>query len=226
MRLTGSGGGHVEVVGGPAAGEGHVEEPAVLTAREDGVGGVDGDALGAVDGGGVAELEVAAREVVAGQVDGPPQLLVPEPGGSIGVDLLDGPPVSVLDPVGGTEPDGAQVPAGDDGVAGARCGRRPAARAPVRLAGRRGAVASRWARARMFNSATSSRVGASRMVSRPASRSLTQASKARSAALGRRRCGPGPGRGRRPSGGGVARADREGGCGLGCCRGTGEPRSG
>ena len=64
----------VEVVGVAAAGGGHVELGAVLLAGEDGVRGVDGDALGAVDGGGVAELHVPVGDVVGGQADRAAQL--------------------------------------------------------------------------------------------------------------------------------------------------------
>ena len=55
-------GGHqVDVVGGAAAGERHVQLLAGLRPGDDGVAGVGGDTLTAVHGGGVAELDVRAR---------------------------------------------------------------------------------------------------------------------------------------------------------------------
>ena len=99
VRVAVGGGDEVEVVAGAAAGEGDVEQRAVLGAGEDGVGGVDGHALGAVDGGGVAELDVLAC-VAGGQAQGAVQVEVPGVDGAVAVDLGDAPPVAVLDPVG------------------------------------------------------------------------------------------------------------------------------
>ena len=64
------------VIGGLAAGEGHVRALTGRGAVHDGVRGIDGNALGAVDGGRVSELhvlfDVARRQgqrVSAGRVD-------------------------------------------------------------------------------------------------------------------------------------------------------------
>ena len=70
------------MVGGAAAGERDVEQVAVLVAGEDDVAGVGGDALGAVDGGGVAELDVPGGDVVGGQGDGLAELVVDARSGS------------------------------------------------------------------------------------------------------------------------------------------------
>ena len=59
----------VEVVGVPAAGEHRVELLPGLLPGDQAVHGVGGDALGGVDGGGVAELGRGA-DVVGGQPDG------------------------------------------------------------------------------------------------------------------------------------------------------------
>src|SRR4051794_24634965 len=108
------------------------------------------------------------------------------------VDRGDGPPVTVLHPVGGAEREGALVAAG-----GQRASRRggqgvaqgePPAHLP-RLSGPAGRAgggilrpppvagggAAGGARARTFSSAASSRVGASMRASRPAARSVAQA---------------------------------------------------
>ena len=53
--------GHVEVVAAAAARGSDVQESPVFFAGQDGVRGVDGDALGAMDGGRVSELHVLAH---------------------------------------------------------------------------------------------------------------------------------------------------------------------
>ena len=91
----------VEVVGDAAAGQHRVQLLPGLLAGGQAVHGVGGDALGGVDGGGVAELGRRLRRSrraagrcgrcgVCRTVRSPPS-----------VDLEDGPPVAVLDPVGG-----------------------------------------------------------------------------------------------------------------------------
>ena len=67
----------VEVVGGPAAGEHGVQLLAGLLPGEQAVHGVGGDALGGVDGGGVAETGRGA-DVVGGQPDGEVAAVVPD----------------------------------------------------------------------------------------------------------------------------------------------------
>ena len=82
-------------------------------------------------------------------------------------DVQDGPAVAVLDPVGGAEAQPAVVGAGDDQVPD--LGVFPSARrtSACRLACR----SRRWVWARWLSWATSSRVGASMIASRPAARS-------------------------------------------------------
>ena len=64
--------------------------------------GAGGDALRAVDSGGVAELD-RLGDVVGGQSDGLAELVVDHAQGAVGVDLLDVPAVAVLDPVGAAD---------------------------------------------------------------------------------------------------------------------------
>ena len=80
------------------------------------VHGVGRDALGAVDGGGVAEPGGAA-DVVGGEPDGEPAAVVPDGQAAVLADVGDGPAVAVLDPVGGGESEAAVVAAGDDHIA-------------------------------------------------------------------------------------------------------------
>ena len=58
VRVAVAGGGEIEMVGVAAAGQRHIEQLAGFLAGRDGVTGVGGDALGAVHGGGVAELDM------------------------------------------------------------------------------------------------------------------------------------------------------------------------
>ena len=80
------------------------------------VAGIDRDALGAVDCRGVAELGGAA-DILGGQGDHPlvTQMLDGDRPGVVDVDHL--PPVTVLDPVGGTDPQPSIVGSGDHLVA-------------------------------------------------------------------------------------------------------------
>ena len=103
----------VEVVGVPAAGERDVEQLPGFAAGQDGVAGVDGLALGGVDGAGVAELDVLG-DVVGGQGDAPAGLRVPDVECAVGTDRGDGPAVAVGDPVGGRQREATVVAAGDD----------------------------------------------------------------------------------------------------------------
>ena len=77
---------------------------------------VGGDALGGVDGGGVAETGRGA-DVVGGQPDGAVTAVVPHGQVAASADLGDGPAVAVLDPVGWREAESAVVAAGDDHIA-------------------------------------------------------------------------------------------------------------
>jgi len=110
------GGGEVQVVGVAAAGEGDVQLLAGLVAGAHGVAGVGGDTLCAVHGGGVAELDVRG-DVVDGEGDPTAGVGVDDVEAAIVVDGADGPPVTVLDPVGCGRPQLPVVAAGDDEVA-------------------------------------------------------------------------------------------------------------
>ena len=106
----------VEVVGGPAAGEHGVQLLPGLQPGDQAVHGVGGDTLGGMDGGGVAEtgrgLDVAGRQPDGAVAGGVPRGQV-----ALLTDMGDGPPVTVLDPVGGREAESTIVGAADDHVA-------------------------------------------------------------------------------------------------------------
>ena len=106
----------VEVVGVPAAGEHGVQLLPGLLPGQQAVHGVGGDALGGVDGGGIAETG-RGRDVVGGQPDGEVAAGVPHGQVAVAADVGDGPAVAVLDPVGGGEAEPAVVAAGDDHIA-------------------------------------------------------------------------------------------------------------
>ena len=108
----------VDVVGRSAAGEHRVELLARLGAGGQAVHGVGGDALGGVHGAGVAELG-GGLDVVGGQADGAAVLGVLHGQVAAVVERQDGPPVAVLDPVGGRGAQPAVVGAGDDQLADA-----------------------------------------------------------------------------------------------------------
>ena len=108
----------VEVVGVPAAGEHGVQLLPGLLPGQQAVHGVGGDALGGVDGGGVAETG-RGLHVVGGQPDGQPAAVVPDREVTAPADVGDGPAVAVLDPVGGGEAESAVVGAGDDHISDA-----------------------------------------------------------------------------------------------------------
>ena len=101
----------VEVVGVPAAGEHRVQLLPRLLPGQQAVHGVGGDALGAVDGGGVAEAG-RGRDVIRGELALELAAAVPDGELTAAVDVGDGPAVAVLDPVGGRESESAVVACG------------------------------------------------------------------------------------------------------------------
>jgi hypothetical protein len=92
----------VEVVGDPAAGEHGVELLAGFLPGSEAVHGVGGDALGGVDGAGIAETSRVAH-IVGGEPDHDVAAGVPHGQVALLADMSDGPPVAVFDPVGGGE---------------------------------------------------------------------------------------------------------------------------
>src|SRR5215207_4377692 len=137
----------VEVVGSPAAADHGVELFAGHQLVDEAVGGVGGNALGGVDGGGVAERD-RLPYVVTGQGHGFAGAAVGRFDAAVGREGGDDPSVAVADPVpaGG---EAAVVPAGDDQVADAA--RFPSATSTSCIGCW---PASRWARARWLRSAT------------------------------------------------------------------------
>jgi hypothetical protein len=109
----------VEVVGVPAAGEHGVQLLPGFLPGQQAVHCVGGDALGGVDGGGIAETSRAA-DVVGGQPDGALTLVVPDSQTTASTGMGDGPPVAVLDPVRGSESKPAVVGPGDDHISDTR----------------------------------------------------------------------------------------------------------
>ena len=105
----------VEVVGVPAAGEHGVQLLPGLLPGQQAVHGVGGDALGSVDGGGVAESGRRSN-IVGGQPDGEVAAGVPHGQVTLLADAGDGPTVAVFDPIGGGEAESAVVAAGDDHI--------------------------------------------------------------------------------------------------------------
>ena len=101
----------VEVVGVPAAGQHRIELLPRLLPGEQAVHGVGRDALGGMDGGGVAETG-GRPDIVGGQSDGELTPRMADGEVTARADVGDGPPVAVLDPVGG----------GRGGVGGRWCG--------------------------------------------------------------------------------------------------------
>lgn len=86
----------------PAAGDRYVEQLPGFSSAQDSVAGVDGLPLRAVEGGGVAELDVFAG-VVGRQRDPPVRAGMPHVQRSVGPDRGDGPPFAVRDEVGDRE---------------------------------------------------------------------------------------------------------------------------
>ena len=142
----------VDVVLGAAAGEHRVELLAGFLAGGEAVHGVGGDALGGVDGGGVAQLG-GGLDVGSWEADGAAVLGVlhgqPAPICWV-VQGQDGPAVAVLDPVGRRGPQPAVVGSGDDQLPdrGLVAVREPPRRHEIsgtgRGARRRGVVVRRW----------------------------------------------------------------------------------
>ncbi len=102
----------------PAAGEHGVGLLAGFGAGEQAVDGVGGDPLGGVDGRGVPEVDLLS-DIVGGQGDVPSGLSVPGLEAAAQGGAGDGPPVAVLDPVVGCDPQEPVVLPGDDRVADA-----------------------------------------------------------------------------------------------------------
>ena len=90
---------------------------------DDDVRGVDGQALGAVGGDGVAEVDVLG-DVVGGQHDAGPESSAGAAhlDGPVAADVDDRPAVAVADPAAAPGAQRAVVAAGDDEVAGAGAG--------------------------------------------------------------------------------------------------------
>src|SRR5215207_1569462 len=84
----------VKVVGGPATADHRVELFAGHQLVDESVGGVGGDALGGVNGGGVAELD-GLPHVVTGEGDGFAGAQVVRSEFAVGGESSDGPPVAV-----------------------------------------------------------------------------------------------------------------------------------
>jgi hypothetical protein len=105
----------VKVVGGPTAGEHCVQLLSGLLPGREAVNGVSGDALGGMDGGGIARLvEVRTKSIGSRTVSWlwlcrDREVTAPAYAG-------DGPPVTVLDPVGRGESESAVVGPGDDHI--------------------------------------------------------------------------------------------------------------
>ena len=156
----------VEVVGVPAAGEHGVQLLPGLAAGGEAVHGVGGDALGGVDGGGVAEIGRAC-DVVGWQPDGQLAAVCRTVRSPRRPMCGDGPPVAVLDPVGRGESQPAVVAAGDDHIPDA--GLVPVGQ--THLGCRAVGVIKTMRPGRLVESATRSRVGASMSASSPAARS-------------------------------------------------------
>ena len=172
--VAGVGFADVGVVAGLAAGHGDVEEFAGEPAfADEGVAGVDGDSLGAVGGGGVAELG-GLGEIAGAQDDACAGVLAGACDGSVRVGRVgDGDEGAVADEVAGVVEEVAVVAPGQDGVAAA--GVEPVAEATVASASTR--PVSTWsAWARSLSRATVSLSGAIRMDVRPVRMSASQRS--------------------------------------------------
>ena len=119
VRVAVADDGDVDVVGDGAAGEHRVELLAGLGPGGQGVRGVDGDALGAVHGAGVAELG-GGGDVGGGEGDVPVGAGVLGDQGPVRAGVQDGPAVAVLDPVVRAEAQAPVVGAGGDPLPGVR----------------------------------------------------------------------------------------------------------
>src|SRR6188472_318200 len=108
--------GDVDVIGGPATADRRVQLLPGHQLVDEAVGGVRGDPLGGVDGGGVAELD-RLPHIRAGQGDGLAGAAVDGADPAVRGEAGDGPAVTVADPPGAAGHP-AVVAAGDDQVAG------------------------------------------------------------------------------------------------------------
>ena len=106
----------VKVVRGSATGEHRIQLLPGFVSGEQAVHGVGGDALGGVDGGGVAETGGGA-DVVGWQPDCAVASVVSHGQVAALADMGDSPTVAVFDPVGCGEAKSAVVAAGDDHIA-------------------------------------------------------------------------------------------------------------
>jgi hypothetical protein len=106
----------VQVIRGLSAGEHRVQLLPGLLSCGQAMHGVGGDALGAVDGGGVAKAG-RGLNVVGGEPCGEVAVAVSDGQVAAATYSSDGPAVSILDPVVGHEAESPVVGAGDDHVA-------------------------------------------------------------------------------------------------------------
>jgi hypothetical protein len=90
------------MISGPAAGEHGVHLLSGFPPSDETVHGLGGDALGTVDGGGVAETG-RGTHIVNRQADAQLAAVAPDGEVTAPADAGDGPAVAVLDPVGGGE---------------------------------------------------------------------------------------------------------------------------
>lgn len=106
-------GGEVNMIAGPTAGHRDGEQLPRFPCRDDGVGGVGGDPLRSVDGGGVAELDVIT-DVLGGQDDlaSGRQMRDSERAGP--ANTVDAPAVAVLHPISAADGQLAIVASADD----------------------------------------------------------------------------------------------------------------
>jgi hypothetical protein len=108
----------VEVVGVPAAGKHRVQLLPGFLPGQHTVHGVAGNALGGMDGAGVAETGRGAH-IVDRQPDGGVAAVVPDREVTAPADTGDGPTVAVLNPVGRSESESAVIGPGDDHISDA-----------------------------------------------------------------------------------------------------------
>ena len=105
----------VEVVGDPSPGEHRVQLLSGLLPGGEAVHRVGRYALGGVDRGRVAETG-GGLDVVGGQPDTEPAVVMSNLQVAVSADSGDGPAVAVFDPVRGGETQSPVVPAGDDHI--------------------------------------------------------------------------------------------------------------
>jgi len=103
------------MVGVPAAGEHRVQLLSGFLPGQQAVHGVGGDALGGMDGAGIAETG-RGLNVVGGKSDGEVAARVPHGQVALFADAGDSPTVAILNPISGGETEPAVVAAGDDQI--------------------------------------------------------------------------------------------------------------